>query len=427
MTTFGPDRRPGMARLLACTIPLAVLSQFYRSSTGVIAPDLVADVGLTIEELGLVSGAFFIAITALQLPVGILLDRFGPRRVIAATMAIAVAGSIAFALAESFAGLVLSRVLIATGFAAVTIGSVVMLRNWLPAAALSAAMSILFAAANGGSLVATAPLARAAVWLGWRETFLALAAVSAVAALAFYLFLRDSPGEGDASGAKEPFLDTVKGVVDVLRIPAIRLIAPLVTVGYASVIAVVGLWGGPYLHDVYGLDTKARGDALSATAVALVVGTLVFGPLEKRFGNRRLLVTAGCLAAILPLAALALWPSAGVGPATVLLSLFALFSGFSVVVMAHGIALLPQRLAGRGATTLNIALLGGAAVIQSASGLLLEAADSLAGTEGAYRILFALLGAVLAGALACYRRIGADDQGAEKSASSKRAAVRPAE
>lgn len=426
MTTVNPDRRPGMARLLACTIPLAVLSQFYRSSTGVIAPELVADVRLTVEQLGLVSGAFFIAITVLQLPVGVLLDRFGPRRVIAATMAIAVAGSVAFALAETFEGLVFSRVLIATGFAAVTIGSVVMLRNWLPAAGLSAAMSILFAAANGGSLIATAPLARAAVWLGWRETFLALAAVSALAALAFYLFLRDSPDEGSPRSPKEPFLDTVKGIVDVLRIPAIRLIAPLVTVGYASVIAVVGLWGGPYLYDVYGLDTKARGDVLSAMAVALVVGTLVFGPLEKRFGNRRLLVTAGCIATVLPLALLAFWPGPGIGPATVLLSLFALFSGFSVVVMAHGMAVLPQRLAGRGATTLNIALLGGAAVIQSASGLLLEAASSLAGTEGAYRILFALLGAVLVAALACYRRVEAGGRETEKSAESESAAVRPA-
>jgi predicted MFS family arabinose efflux permease len=404
-TTKGGE--PSTALLLACTIPLAVLSQFYRSSTGVIAPDLVAELGLTTEEIGFVSGAFFIAITALQLPIGILLDRFGARRVIAAMMGIAVAGSVAFALAGSFAGLVLARILIATGFAAVTIGSVVILRNWLPAAGLSAAMSILFAAANGGSLVATAPLARAAVWLGWRETFLVLAAISALAAVGFYLFVRDRPNDTGPSAAKEPFLQTVKGVLDVLRIPAIRLVAPLIAVGYASVIAVVGLWGGPYLYDVHGLDTTERGDALSVMAVALVLGTLVYGPLEKRFGNRRRLVTFGCLASVATLAVLAAWPHPGVPTATAFLSLFALFSGFSVIVMAHGMALLPQRLAGRGATTLNIALLGGAALIQSVSGSLLDATASVAGTQGAYQILFALLAAVLAVALVCYRRVEA--------------------
>src|SRR5690349_6730473 len=154
-----------MVLLLACTIPLAVLSQFYRSSTGVIAPELAAEFGLTTEEIGFVSSAFFIAIAVLQLPIGILLDRFGARRVITATMGIAVVGSVAFALAGSFAGLVLARVLIATGFAAVTIGSVVILRNQLPPSELSASMSILFAAANAGSLAATAPLAHAAAFL----------------------------------------------------------------------------------------------------------------------------------------------------------------------------------------------------------------------------------------------------------------------
>lgn len=405
MITTTQGREPSIALLLACTIPLAVLSQFYRSSTGVIAPDLIAEFDLTTEQIGFVSGVFFIAITLLQLPIGILLDRFGPRRIIAAMMGIAVAGSVAFALAGSFAGLVLARILIATGFAAVTIGSVVILRNWLPASGLSAAMSILFAAANGGSLVATAPLARAALWLGWRETFLVLAAISALAAAVFYLFLRDRPKEAGPSAAGEPLLESAKGVLDVLRIPAIRLVAPLVTVGYASVIAVVGLWGGPYLYDVHGLDIASRGDALSVIAVALVLGTLVYGPLETRFGNRRRLVTLGCLASLAALAALAVWPLPGVATATALLSLFAFFSGFSVIVMAHGMGLLPQRLAGRGATTLNIALLGGAALIQSVSGVLLDAAARVAGTEGAYRVLFALLAAVLAAALVCYRRI----------------------
>ena len=393
-----------MVLLLACTIPLAVLSQFYRSSTGVIAPELAAEFGLTTEEIGFVSGAFFIAIAVLQLPVGILLDRFGAHRVITATMGIAVAGSVAFALAGSFAGLVLARVLIATGFAAVTIGSVVILRNQLPPAELSASMSILFAAANAGSLVATAPLAQAAASLGWRETFLALAVLSALAAAVFYLLVRDR-GKTAAAAPTEPFLATVAGVLEVLRLPEIRRVAPLVAVGYASVIAIVGLWGAPYLHDVHGLDTTARGDALSWMAAALVIGTLVYGPLEKRFGNRRRLVTMGCLASAAALLALAAWPHPAMSVATVLLSLFAFLSGFSVIVMAHGMALLPKRLAGRGATTLNIALLGGAALVQSISGSLLDVAAAVAGTEFSYKALFALLSAVLAAALICYRRI----------------------
>jgi MFS family permease len=198
-------------RLLACMIPLAVLSQFYRSSTGVIAPELSAELSLSTEQIGIVSGAFFIAITVLQLPIGIMLDRFGPRRVIVSLMGLAIIGSVAFAWGQSFTELVVARVLIAAGFASVTIGSVVILRNWLPAAELSAAMSVLFAAANAGSLVATSPLAIASVWIGWRDTFIALALVSAACAFLFYLFLRDRP-RGDApTGTAEPFGEAITG------------------------------------------------------------------------------------------------------------------------------------------------------------------------------------------------------------------------
>jgi MFS family permease len=192
------------------------------------------------------------------------------------------------------------------------------------------------------------------------------------------------------------------------------------------VIAVVGLWGGPYLYDVHGLDTAQRGDALSIMAVALVAGTLLYGPLEKRFGNRRGLITIGCVGSLAALLALALWPQAGLVTATILLALFALFSGFSVLVMAHGMALLPQRLAGRGATTLNIALLGGAALIQSVSGALLEGAAQFAGAQGAYRVLFALLAAVLGAALACYRGVETTEPAAD-SGGAKRAALKAAE
>jgi predicted MFS family arabinose efflux permease len=400
------DTAPATAwRLLAGMIPLALLSQFYRSSTGVIAPDLAAELALTTEQIGLISGAFFVAIAVLQLPVGILLDRFGASRMIVALLGIAIAGSVAFAMGDGFGELVVARVLIATGFAAVTIGSVVILRKLLAPAELSIAIAILFAAANAGSLVATSPLATASAWLGWRETFVALGILSALCGLLFWTLTRDRSAREETSAARETLLQSATGVLDVLRIPEIRLVVPLIAVGYASVIAVVGLWGGPYLHEVHGLDTIARGNTLSVMAVALILGTLVYGPLEKRFGARRRLVTLGVLASALPLVLLALWPSPGVALATALLSLFALASGFSVVVMAHGMSLLPTRLAGRGATTLNIALLGGAAVIQSVTGTLLENLSRSTGAPAAYAILFACLAAVLLGALFCYRRI----------------------
>jgi len=116
--------------MLAVMIALAVLSQFFRSSNGVIAPEMMAELNIDARSIGLSSGAFFVIFAVLQVPIGVLFDRYGARRVVSSMLGFAVVGSCLFALAQSLDLMVVSRFLIGLGFAGAMVGSLVVLSRW---------------------------------------------------------------------------------------------------------------------------------------------------------------------------------------------------------------------------------------------------------------------------------------------------------
>jgi predicted MFS family arabinose efflux permease len=393
------------AVLMLCSmLPLVVLSQFYRSSIGVIAPNLSDEFQLPPQQLGLLSSSFFLVFAALQIPIGILLDRFGGRRVLPSMMTLTIAGALIFALAPSFGWIMSGRVLIGIGCAGLMIGSLAILSRWYSRERFATAMSILFGCANAGGLIATLPLAAATDAWGWRMTFAGLALLSLLLTIVFYSVVRDVPPGQAGTRPVENLAEVAAGVRDVFAIRDVLLLLPLISVGYASTIAVLGLWGGPYLHDVYGLHEVGRGNVLSLMAIAMIFGTFVYGPLDRRYNTRRGVVSAGAIATMVPLALLSLFPRTSTAGATLLLVLFGFISAYSLVVMAHGLSLVPERLAGRGAAVLNTALMGGAGLVQWLTGYVMKLSLSFGSVAHSYALVFATLAALTAAALLLYRR-----------------------
>jgi predicted MFS family arabinose efflux permease len=410
------ERQPGASsataarrtRWVVCAItPLVILSQFFRSSNAVIAPGLMSDLDLSAEDIGLLSSAFFFVFAAMQIPLGVLLDRFGARLILSALVLLAVAGSLCFAAAETLSGLIAGRLLIGIGCAGLMVGSLVILSRWYEPARFAGAMATLFAFANAGSLAATLPLAAAVTAWGWRATFVGLAAVSALLAGFFFLAVRDAPSDHPYHDRQpESLLQVARGLKKIFRSRDLCLVFPMVAVGYASFISIVGLWGGPYLHEVYGLESIASGNVLSLMALSMIAGTLAYGRLGRRFSSRRTLATAGGGISALFLALLALDPGGPLWQTTALLCLFSFSGAYSLVVMAHGLALFPDELAGRGTTALNTALMGGAAIIQAVTGRIVESFPDRHGQAAtmAYAALFAILAGLTVAALFIYRR-----------------------
>lgn len=398
----------GAAFMVATFCVVYMLSHFLRGSVAVIAPDLTHELGLSPEALAALAGAFFIAFAAAQIPLGVLLDRFGPRRVVPATLLLAAAGSALFAVGSSALELTLARVLMGLGSSAVLMGSMVVCARWFAPERYGAMAAIVIAVGTLGNSLATTPLGWAAETLGWRGAFVALAAVGLGFAVWYWVVVRDAP-PGHALHARQPERagEVLRGVAEVLRNRDLPYVFVAHLVAYPSAMCILGLWGGPYLYDVHGLDAVSRGHVLLAMTFGVVLGTLVLGPLDRVFDTRKWLVALPLAGVVAILGALALLPQPPLWLVATLLAALAFCANPTAVIMAHGRAVFPDRLVGRGITTLNMALVLGTFLLQTATGPIVGAFVRPDGTapEIAYRWVFGFLAAVVAAALLFYLRV----------------------
>ena len=391
---------PNAALLLALAL-LTGLSQFHRSALGVIAPELSADLALTPAMLGAANGMFFAAILVMQLPVGIALDRLGPRLVVAGLSVIAVLGLVLQGLATDGTTLLVARALIGIGCAASFMSAVVLCARWYGRGEMTLALSRIFALSQAGILLAGAPLAWLAGWLGWREAFLVAALVTGVVALAWWRLVRDDPPHCPApKRPSETLIEALRGQFSIWRLPGLSRVLALHLVAYAAAATVIGLWAGPYLADVHGLDANARGRALAVMGLAMPIGLLLVGPLEKHFFPRAALITAGAALSALMLIGLALWPTPPLPVALGLLVGLIFFSSYPVLLVTEARGLFPDHLVGRGASTVNMAQLVGSALLPLLVGLVIGffPIEEAVRPEAAYRAGFAVLaGSLLLG------------------------------
>jgi predicted MFS family arabinose efflux permease len=279
-------------------------------------------------------------------------------------------------------------------------GAVTLVSRWCPGDRLSAVLSWIWAFGQVGIFLAATPLALASEAFGWRSAFAGMAVITAAAGIAFYLWVERSQLQA-AAGAPESFGGIVRGLVAVCRTPGLVPVLAVHTFAYASMATVLGLWTGPFLSDVYGLDVTARGNVLLAMGVAQLAGILVYGQLDRLFDTRKWVIVAGTLGTIACLGALALVPDLTLAAAVTLLVAFCGVTAYALVIVAHGRSLFPDRLAGRGVTTVNIAQVAGLTVLAVATGAIVEAFSGW-GVAAGYRIAFGAIAIALAGGLAVY-------------------------
>ena len=386
------------AAMMAAIAAMTGLSQFHRAALGVVAPDLSADLALSPTVLGAANGMFFAALLVAQVPVGIALDRAGPRRTVGALTGIAVLGAVFQAFAQDGAALLAARFLIGLGSAASFMAAVVLCARWYSGAAMTLALSRVFALSQLGILLAGAPLAALAGLVGWRGALGASALLTAGCGLVWWRLVRDDPPDRPPAFRKpETLREALLGQVSIWALPGLPRVLSMHLVAYAAAATVLGLWAGPYLADVHGLDAAGRGWVLAAMGVAMPAGLLAVGPLERLCGPRRRIVPTGAVLSAAMLGALAAWPSAPLAGAVVLLVLLVLFSAYPVLVVAEARTLFPDHLVGRGATTVNLAQVLGSALLPMLVGATVGLFPELGGVrpEAAYRAGFAVLGAAL--------------------------------
>lgn len=403
------DFARAFAALVAALAFLFLLSQIYRNTNALIAPDLALELSLSPAALGGVGASFFFTFALMQMPAGILIDRWGPRRAIARMQVFAVGGMAVASTAHSAEALTLAMVLMGMGASCNLVGSLVVCGRWLPSDRFATMAGVMIALGGIGHVLATAPLAVVIEALGWRGTYILLAALVAAAGILVYLVVGDSP-PGKEVPVKDPrhrdsLLDGLRGTWEVMRSPDMRHIVAMTALGPATLFTLRALWAGPYFADVHGLDAQGRGNALLFMAIGIILGNLMYGPLDRRFDTRKGVVTVGAICLALTLAAVALIPAAPLWLAVALIGLIGLFATFDVALFAHARSLFPPHLSGRAITTVNLGLFTGVATLQFVSGLVVREAQERGLTAAdAYRIVFGFLALTCVSGLALYRR-----------------------
>lgn len=396
-------------RVLLALCAAFLISQLQRASLSVIAPDLMADVGLTPEGYGFVASGIFIGVLVGQIPVGVLLDRFGARKTTSAMQLLAVVSTLVFAAADSMGLMFVARLATGLGFAASLMGTMVVAARWFPADRFALITALILAGAGGvGSLLAATPMALLAEWLGWRGTFYVMAGVTLLSSIAVYVFVVDAP-EGHPYHQRriEGLRESLEGLVQVIRLPQLPYVLMLTTIGFSILMTILGVWGGPYLHDVHGLDAIDRGNVLTLLAIGNIIGFLVYGPLDRIFDTRKRIILIGGTANCLLLAVLVLVPELSYIQVAVLFFVLGLVGSYHVANMALGRALFPDALVGRGMTLINLFTFLGLASMQIIAGLIV---GHFAGPDGhappqAYRLMFGFMMAVSALVILIYSRV----------------------
>lgn len=375
-----------------------ILSQFYRSFLAVLTPALMAELGATKADLSLASGAFFIAFAAAQFAIGVALDRYGPRRTTATTLAVfATSGAFLFASASAPWMIIIAMALIGLGVAPVLMAAFFIFgRNYSPAR-FAVLASTIFAFGTAGNVIGASPLANAAEAFGWRPVMAGLGVAGALIALGVFLIVRD-PETIDSNEPNTGFA----GYLDLFKMPSLWAIIPLIAINYAPAIGLRGLWAGPYLADVYGLDALGIGRVTLLMALSMVVGAFLYGPLDTLFGTRKWVAFVGNAISLAAFGYLALFPVAGLTATTLAFVVVGLFGGSFGLLMAHGRAFLPPHLIGRGVTLMNFFSIGGVGVMQFATGAVVTSSVVPGDPAAAYVALFAFYFVCLGVALAIY-------------------------
>jgi MFS family permease len=351
---------------IVCLTLAYTLSQFYRAFLAVLSPALIADLGITADDLASASGAWFLAFALMQIPIGAALDRVGPRWTAAVLLGVGGVGAGVFASATGPVQIQVAMALIGVGCAPVLMASYFIFARIYPAAIFATLAAFIIAIGNLGNIAASVPLSWAVDAYGWRVTVWGMCAVTLGVALLVGLSVRD-PAR---------VVDGPKGTLgDVLRIRALWPIMVMMAACYAPGASLRGLWVGPYYADVFGADAARIGIVTLIMGLAMIAGNFAYGPMDRWFGTRKGVIVGGNLVVLLCFLALWVVPMDGHWLTVAVIAAIGFFGATFPVVMAHGRAFLPAHLMGRGVTLINLFGIGAAGLVQFVTGRIHRAGE----------------------------------------------------
>ncbi len=355
------------------------LSQFYRASMAVIAPELLQELSLNTRQLGMISAAFFYAFALTQIPISIFLDKIGARRLMTALSSVGIAGAILFSRADSFAAGILARALLGFGMSCNLMGTLKLMTLWFKPSLFATISGFIFSIGTVGNMAATAPFVALVQHMGWRDSFVGIAALNFLIVIILYLVVHDRPAHN--SSRETPgnidlkLSQTLGNLALLLRKKDYWIISMATLVGYGTFAAFQTLWAGPYLIEVIGLSALQAGKVIFLMNLGMIIGAPAWGALSDNvFKNRRWVIfwgTLGTAAVMLILAGKTTLPA--VIMIAVLFFCFGAFRSAGFLMYPHIKELVPLNTAGAAMAGLNFFTMIGPAVFLQGLGYMMQA------------------------------------------------------
>ncbi len=255
------------------------LSYLFRVVNAVIANDVASDLNIDASTLGMLTSVYFATFAAFQLPLGVLLDRFGPRRVEAVLLLFAAAGSFVFSVAENVGGLLIGRALIGFGVSACLMAAFIAYRRWFEPERLPLINGLQMAFGGFGALAGTRPVAMLLEISDWRMLFSILCALGILIALVIWFIV---PKDGDHVEARTL---SHRGFRSIFSDRFFWRITPLVVFSQAAFLSIQGLWIGTWLRDIGGMTRLQASNIMALTTIAMVAGFLLLGWGTSKLGK----------------------------------------------------------------------------------------------------------------------------------------------
>jgi MFS family permease len=383
---------PGVAVFFQVFLPFALghyLSCLLRTVNSVLTPHLQAEMGLSQLQLALLSSAFFLSFALVQLPIGVALDRYGPRKVQSLLLLLAALGVLMFSRGRGFGELLLARVVMGAGLGGSFMSAVKAISTWVPPVELPAVHGYLIAIGGLGAASAAQPVELALQVIDWRAAFTGVAVLTLLVGLLVQrCALSAAPGE-----QRRPV--TLDSLREVYRNRAFRDTIALVLVPHTVFFGVQGLWLGQWLGDVVKMPASVVASVLSLSMGAVIVGAVGVGKLAEAAARRGVPALSVAAGGIVVFVAVQCALVCNYGPSLLWLSvaftLAGTITGLEYAIVSQSV---PAALAGRAATCLNLLIFVGAFVVQAGFGLILCCWTPNAARQypaQAYQVAFAVL------------------------------------
>jgi MFS family permease len=362
------------------------LSQLYRTSNAVLAPSLIRDLSLDTEGLGLMSAAFFYAFALTQIPISLLIDRVGPRRLMTLLSLLGVAGALVFSWSHGLSMALAGRLLLGVGLACNLIGSLKLISEWFSPLAFASLSGILFSIGTLGNITSTTPLVLMVEHWGWRASFQAIAVVHVLLTAALYFIVQDRPPDRNpasrAAATPEDVNSALQNIGLLLRGKDYWIISFGSFVRYGTQAALQALWAGPLLIVVLGYSPFQTGNIILAMNLGLIIGGPLWGTISDRIcRTRKWIIVSGLFLLALSTFLLSQVPQ-GTGAVVTgaIFFGFGLFAATGLLMYAHIKELVPPAMSGAAMTGINFFVMIGPAVFLQGLGYLMQTlypADSL--------------------------------------------------